>query len=194
MDRKVFFSFHYQDVIDFRANVVRNHSTTKDKNAGYFDESIWEDAKKTSSLALKKLINSELVGTSITCVLIGTETYLRPWVRYEIFRSIYKGNNILGVHINQIKGKDGKTKSSGLNPFDYLGVHFNDDGSKFSFVTRDNSLSSWKTWKEIDSSEFHNNNYFSKEYAGRTMKLSEFFMVYDWINDNGYDNFSNWLN
>ena len=32
------FSFHYQDVIDFRANVVRNHSVTKDHNGGFFDE------------------------------------------------------------------------------------------------------------------------------------------------------------
>ena len=29
MARRVFFSFHYQDVIDFRANVVRNHWLTK---------------------------------------------------------------------------------------------------------------------------------------------------------------------
>ena len=60
MAKRVFFSFHYQDVIDFRANVVRNHKLTKDDNAGYFDASIWEDAKKTSDLALKRLINSEL--------------------------------------------------------------------------------------------------------------------------------------
>lgn len=54
----VFFSFHYQDVIDFRANVVRNHSVTKDHNGGFFDASIWESAKKTGDLALKRLINS----------------------------------------------------------------------------------------------------------------------------------------
>ena len=48
MAKRVFFSFHYQDVIDFRANVVRNHKLTKGKSSGYFDSSIWEDAKKTS--------------------------------------------------------------------------------------------------------------------------------------------------
>lgn len=92
MAKKVFFSFHYQDVIDFRANVVRQHWVTKtnQEEAGFIDKSIWEDAQKTSSLALKRLINSELTGTSNTCVLVGTNTYQRPWVRYEIFRSIYK--------------------------------------------------------------------------------------------------------
>ena len=75
MAKRVFFSFHYQDVIDFRANVVRNHKVTKDNNAGYFDASIWESAKKTSELALKRLINGELENTSVTAVLIGTDTY-----------------------------------------------------------------------------------------------------------------------
>ena len=36
MARRCFFSFHYQDVIDFRANVVRNHNITKDDNGGFF--------------------------------------------------------------------------------------------------------------------------------------------------------------
>ena len=43
MAKNVFFSFHYQDVIDFRANVVRNHWVVSEKQsaAGYFDKSIW---------------------------------------------------------------------------------------------------------------------------------------------------------
>ena len=65
MAKRVFFSFHYQDVIDFRANVVRNHWLTKPdrEDAGFFDASIWA-AKRTSPLALKRLINSELQHTS----------------------------------------------------------------------------------------------------------------------------------
>jgi hypothetical protein len=55
MASRVFFSFHYQDVIDFRANVVRNHGQFKLSagEAGYFDSSMWEKAKKESNLALK---------------------------------------------------------------------------------------------------------------------------------------------
>ena len=38
MAKRVFFSFHYKDVIDFRANVVRKHWVLKDdrEEAGYF--------------------------------------------------------------------------------------------------------------------------------------------------------------
>ena len=45
MAKRVFFCFHYQDVIDFRANVVRNHNVTKDDNAGFFDASLWKRQK-----------------------------------------------------------------------------------------------------------------------------------------------------
>lgn len=191
MSKRVFFSFHYQDVIDFRANVVRNHKLTKNNNAGYFDASIWEEAKKDSSIALKKLINSELENTSITCVLIGTETYKRPWVRYEIFRSIYRGNNIIGVHINGICDKYGKTKTLGENPFDYIGIEFNQDGSKYAFTEYKNG--EWYYFEEIDSTRFFKNEYFNKNNAGKHIKLSNLFTVYNWTKDDGYENFSNWI-
>lgn len=94
MAKRVFFSFHYQDVIDFRANVVRNHWVGKPgrEQSGYFDASIWEKARRFGNL--KRLINESLSGTSVTCVLVGSQTYARPWVRYEIVRSMYRGNRI----------------------------------------------------------------------------------------------------
>lgn len=191
MAKKVFFSFHYQDVVDFRANVVRNHKLTKDNQAGYFDASIWEEAKKTSNLALKRLINKELVNTSVTCILIGSETYARPWVRYEIFRSIYKGNSLLGVHINKIKGSNQKVKALGENPFDYVGVEFNEDASKYAFTEyRDGE---WYYYDEIDGTRFFKNDYFTKTNAGKHLSLSKYFSTYDWISDDGYNNFSDWI-
>ena len=42
MAKRVYFAFHYQDVIDFRVNVVRNHWMTKENRdaAGFFDASL----------------------------------------------------------------------------------------------------------------------------------------------------------
>ncbi|MEF7612994.1 TIR domain-containing protein [Aquincola sp. MAHUQ-54] len=119
MAKRVFFSFHYQDVIDFRANTVRNHWMTKSdrEEAGFFDASVWEESEKKGDQALKRLINGALYNTSNTCVLVGSQTYLRPWVRYEIMKSFTRGNHLLGVHINCIKGKDQKLKALGPNPF-----------------------------------------------------------------------------
>ena len=112
MAKRVFFSFHYQDVADFRANVVRNHWTTKvDREAaGYFDASVWESAKMQGDIALKRLINGALENTTNTCLLVGSETYARPWVRYELLKSFVRGNHLFAVHINNIKGKDQRIK------------------------------------------------------------------------------------
>ena len=58
MAKRVYFAFHYQDVCDFRAaNVVRNHWMTKPHReaAGFFDASLWEDAKKHGDIAIKRL-------------------------------------------------------------------------------------------------------------------------------------------
>lgn len=52
----------------------------------------------------------EIKNTSVTAVLIGSETYNRPWVRYEFFKSLQKGNKLIGIYINSIKGRDAKTK------------------------------------------------------------------------------------
>jgi hypothetical protein len=122
MAKRCFFSFHYQDVIDFRANVVRNHNVTKDNNGGFFDASIWESAKQQGDVALKRLINGGLDNTSATVVLIGSQTYTRRWVQYEIMKSIERGNSVLGIHINGIRDKLGALKTQGPNPFDYLGT------------------------------------------------------------------------
>ncbi len=192
MAKKVFFSFHYQDVADLRANVVRNHWVTKAdrEEAGYFDSSIWEEAKKKGDIALKRLINGGLNGTSNTCVLVGSQTYARPWVRYEILKSYVRGNHLLAVHINCVKGKDQKTKPNGPNPFDFVGVSFSDDGKTGTLMEWDGTK--WVKYEKIDGTAHFSTNVEAAK-RGKGFKLSALFKIYDWNGDSGYDNFSNWL-
>lgn len=191
MAKRVYFAFHYQDVIDFRANVVRNHWLTKvDRElAGFFDASVWESAKRTSELAVKRLINVSLQNTSATCVLIGSETFKRRWVRYEIMKSIEKGNTIFGVHINGIRGKDHKTKGPGPNLFDYLSYKFSEDGKKLYLF----EVISGK-WVNYGDLNFYSLGTLApqKEWT-KFYILSSIFKTYDWIKDDGYNNFVNWV-
>jgi len=116
MARKVFFSFHYQRDL-WRVNVVRNSGAIEGvAAAGFHDVSLWEEARKKGEDAVKRLINDGLTGTSVTAVLIGAETANRKYVSYEIERSIARGNGILGVRINNIKDKDGRTDPPGSIP------------------------------------------------------------------------------
>lgn len=188
MAKRVFFSFHYQDVIDFRANVVRQHWVMKDREeAGYFDASMWESAKKRGSL--KQLIDGALENTTATCVLIGSQTYARPWVRYEIVKSIARGNRTFGVHINEIKGKDQNTKPQGRNPFDYLAYSYGHGGASLSILEYNNA--SWVNYSDLST---YNLGTPQPEKANKAFKLSDLgYRTYSWYADDGYNNFSNWV-
>lgn len=192
MAKRVFFSFHYQDVIDFRANVVRNHWMTKPdrETAGFFDASIWESARKQGDIALKRLINGGLNNTSNTCILIGSHTYARPWVRYEILKSFKKGNHIFGVHINSIKGKDSNIKSAGSNPLLHVGVTFSDNGKTATLWEKNGD--EWVQYDKIDGSATYQVNV-TQEYHGKGYNLAGWFNTYDWVANDGYNNFSNWV-
>ena len=190
MAKRVFFSFHYDDVISFRANVIRNHGVTKQsgQDAGFFDASIWEDAKRHGDLSVKRLINSNLDYTSVTCVLIGNETWQRRWVRYEIMKSYDRGNSLFGIHINNIRDKNQRTFPTGPNIFDYLGFTISSDGSAMTYYEHDGK--NWKIYQDLPTKKLSNMN---SKFWGKGFKLSEWVKVYDWVNENGYQNFPTWV-
>jgi hypothetical protein len=116
MARRVFFSFHYQRDI-WRVNQIRNlGEIVGSAAAGFSDASLWEEAKKKSDDAVKKLIDDALHGTSVTVVCIGAQTAGRKFINYEIEQSVKRGNGILGVRIHGIKDKNGNTDSVGITP------------------------------------------------------------------------------
>jgi len=191
--RRVFFSLHYQRDI-WRAQQVKNHWVAKETytTAGFFDGSLEEKAKKEGNEAVKRLINKGLVGASVTCVLIGAETYNRRWVYYEIFKSIEEGMGVFGVRIHKLKDRTGKADNAGSNPFSFLG-----------YGTREGSAKIWPKihytsgWKDAP----HNGpiNRAAAPYLDGVLfkpsldRLDRIFSVYDWVDDDGYNNFSSWV-
>jgi hypothetical protein len=108
MARRVFFSFEYSDVT--RAMVVRNSAVTKGKEAvGFIDAAEFEKLEKQGDSAVKAWIDDQLVGTSVTAVLVGAKSCTSKWVKYEIERSIKRGNGLLGIDISKIKNFNGNT-------------------------------------------------------------------------------------
>jgi len=119
MVRRAFFSFHFgRD--SWRSNVIRNSWVTgpSEDSRGYIDGSDWEDLKKQGDPAIRRWINDQLKGTSVTVVIIGRNTHNRKWVNYEIEKSIEDGKGLLGIHAHTIADKDGNTDTRGQNPLD----------------------------------------------------------------------------
>ncbi|MCW5300345.1 hypothetical protein DXT88_19410 [Herbaspirillum lusitanum] len=134
MSRRVFFSFHYQQDI-WRVSQVRNSGVTQRQVTGkkFLDHADWERVQRQGASSIKQWINTQLKGSSVTVVLIGSETASREWVTYEIEQSQILGKGLLGIRIHQIKGKDGKTSRRGENPFSRVKV-INEPKSFLSFL------------------------------------------------------------
>jgi hypothetical protein len=123
--RKAFFSFYYKDIM--RVNNVRNawkivHPDST-SNRSFYDSSLWESRQLLNDDALKNLIRGGVLYTSAVCVLTGTETWDRRWVRYEIARAIVDGRGLLTVHLNNINHHQTKAAHPrGHNPLSFMGV------------------------------------------------------------------------
>ncbi len=193
MAKRVYFGFDYEDVADFRANVVRNHWRLKEHReaAGFFDASLWERTISEGDLAIKRLINRGLTRTSVTCILVGSETYLRSWVRYELLKSYKKGSDILAVHINSIRGKDRLTKPIGPNPLSYVGVAFSDSGLTATLIQRMGRR--WEKYYDVDGCASYRIEPVAMKHRGKVYSFSELFPTYDWVADDGYKNFAGWV-
>ncbi len=152
MARQVFFSFYYERdvrrVVQIRSSwVVRLKGTAQP----FYDKAEWESVKRRG---IEQWIESQLKGTAVTVVLIGSETYNRDWVRYEIKRSYELGKGILGIYIHNVKDPQHGTDTKGKNPLDYLDIDKN--GKKVSLSSlyktydwvNDDGYTNVATWVE----------------------------------------------
>ena len=130
--RKAFFSFHYDDIT--RVNNVRQEGkiSKRSTDRNFYDRSLWESKKLEGPDALKRLIREGMEGASAVCVLIGTATWTRPWVRYEIARAIVDRRGLFGVHINGLRHHQRREPDAhGISPFDHVGVYKDQEGKYY---------------------------------------------------------------
>ncbi|MGO8932008.1 MAG: TIR domain-containing protein [Limisphaerales bacterium] len=149
MARYTFFSFDYDRDV-WRASQVRNSWVTKEdrKAAGFWDAPSWEEVKKKGEDAVKRWIDKQLEGTSVTVVLVGAKTNDSKYVDYEIEQSRKRGNGLLAIYIHQQEDRAGNTDFKGQNPFDYWQVPVGGQKKKFSDI--------YSTYDWIDDNGYEN--------------------------------------
>jgi hypothetical protein len=188
MARTVFFSFHYQRDV-FRVQQVKQHYITRGTytEAGYFDGSLEEKAKKEGDQVVKNLIDDGLKGSSVLCVLIGKETYTRRWVDYEILKSISLGKGVFGIRVHQLKDPNNGADAAGSSPFEFLGYGTTGDGNYKPMIKYETG------WKDAPYQVTFDK--VSVPLLANTDKpiLSNLLNVYDWVDNDGYNNFGNWV-
>jgi hypothetical protein len=145
MATRTFFSFHYGNDV-WRASQVRHSWVTKQDTeaAGFLDSVDFERLQKEGDAAIKKWNDTQLSGTSVTAVLIGSDTNKREYVKYELQKSYAKGNEMIGIYIHQIKKSNGDTSVKASNHFGEIGK--DSSGAEVYFSTAYPSYD----WKDDD--------------------------------------------
>jgi hypothetical protein len=128
MPRRTFFSFHHERDI-FRVSQIRNCGVFKAGDSQPFlDHAAWEEVRLKGHLEVKRWIDYEMSGSSVLVVCIGSETFERTWVRYEIRKAHFDKKGILGIRIHNMKSINKKTASIGVNPLDI--THITEDNKE----------------------------------------------------------------
>lgn len=191
MARRTFFSFHYVPDV-WRAWNVRNCWVVKPEDQidrGFFDSSVFEATKKEGDEKLKAFLRDGLENTSVTCVLTGTDTWRRRWVRYEIARSVLKGNGLLTVFIHGVKNDDGEIAAQGADPLAQMGVYRTDNGI---------FLAEWKNSKWVKYEDYtlaipEGDLWFVAPQDTKVVQLSNHCLSYDFTAQNGRKNIDGWI-
>lgn len=137
MARRVFFSFHYDEDVN-RSMIVRNSWVIQGKEAaGFIDKAEFEKIKRNGENAVCKWIDKQLEGTSVTVVLIGKETLNRPFVQYEIIKSIERGNAIIGIHIHNLRDMITQRTTVKGNPHTIIGYYNDGTPAYFDYICDD---------------------------------------------------------
>lgn len=187
MARRTFFSFHYQEDVN-RAHIVRNSWMTKlgRDDAGFFDSSVFERAQRTSPESLRRFLIEGLENTSVTCVLVGAETHLRPWVRFELVRSFYRGSGLLAINVAGLTNF-GRRSLQGPNPFQSLA--FTVAGDTVSWKEKNGE--SWRSYTDVPKMRLSEVAYDLRGMNNNT--FSCMFPIYDWVANDGYNNLGAWI-
>lgn len=93
--RKVFISYHHKNDQNWYNLFSLWFSGTLDL---FYDNSLERGQDSTNSEYLNRKIREEyIVGTSLTIVLCGPETWKRRWVDWEIHATLWHNHGLLGI-------------------------------------------------------------------------------------------------
>lgn len=190
MVRNTFFSFHYTPDV-WRAWNVRNSWVVagERQDVGFFDRSVFEASKRESDDSLKAFLRDGMKNTSVTCVLSGTNTSQRRWVRYEIARAILKGNGLLTVDIHGVKNQQEQTSTKGTDPLAVMGLYRTDSGIYFA----EWSNGKWVKYGDYTRAIPEADLWFDPPSSTSVVALSKHCLRYDFAQQKGRENLGGWI-
>jgi hypothetical protein len=188
---KVFFSFRC-DEDRYQADVVCAAWRARGAPgaAACVDSRVSEPARARADEEIKQAIRGGVDQTTVTCVLIGAHTWADRWVRYEIARSVERGNGLLAVRIDGIADPKVRPRAvASWNPLAYLGIGKTKSGAYLLF---ENSNGQWTPYED-HSLTLHKPAYMPDMSTGYVEPLSVGLSEYDYAAQGGGENLTRWI-
>ena len=129
------------------------------------------------------------MNTSVTCVLAGTDTWRRRWVRYEIARSVIRGNGLLTVYVHGIRNFAVEPSAKGINPLARMGVYKANGAIHLCEKFGD----SWRKYKDYSLAIDARDLPFPAPTSTTVIKLADHYPSYDYARQNGHRNIGGWI-
>jgi hypothetical protein len=177
MARHTYFGFDFDDVR--AANIVRNSNVVPQAGGqmAFRDYSLYEKVKANDA-TIKRAIDDGLERTTVTVIINGAQTWTSRWVRYEIAKSLERGNGLVVINVDGVGLEPTPTK--GPNPLDYLAAypwspHTLLGGEGFSIRQWEAVLKAWVEFKQLPSVSNATAKYPSPFVSGDPYKLSVHF-------------------
>jgi hypothetical protein len=199
--RMVYFAFDFDDLM--RVNNVRQTGKIGGRviggARGFRDRSVWEASKATADRGLKEMTQRMSKFSSVVCVLIGSNTWISRWVRYEIALAIIEDRGLLAVDLNGIPHHIRRAPDPlGLNPLAMIGLRKDRDGSWHLVERKPVELDSGNVgfewhWYNDHQRPVPRPRYVPDMPAGKIIALSEFTKRYDFSGHSGSMNISSWF-
>lgn len=95
--RRVFLSLSYDDRQQARGVdlMPKNPNTDVD----FVGRHLLNPVDSTNDSYIKRQVEDQMHGTSVTAVLLGNNTHNSEWVKWEIEKSLERGNGILAIRL-----------------------------------------------------------------------------------------------
>lgn len=100
MARRIFISYQHEDRMKAKGfNLLR---WSKSVDVEFVGRHLLDPVDSTNEKYIRSKVTEQLKGTSVTVVLIGNKTHESDWVRWEIEKSLEKGNpnGIIAIRLN----------------------------------------------------------------------------------------------
>jgi hypothetical protein len=148
--RQVFYSFHFDNDV-MRTQQVRNIGVIEGNKPVSAND--WETARKTPG-GVEKWIDENMKYKSCIIVLVGSETAIRPWVKYEIRKAWEDSKGVFGIYIHNLKDPRYSNMSplygkctQGKNPFDQF--TFTNGGAQLSSKIKCYNPNSYDAYNDV---------------------------------------------